>query len=69
MYNSLFYVKTFKCIENTLHFYIIMIIKTASAGMVSSMVGDHCPLKMYNVYNAYNTIKIKCGYNLMCNDS
>ena len=61
---SLLCLKTFKCIENMLHFYIVIIIKTAYTGMVPSMVGDHNPLKIYNVYNAYNTIRIQCDYNL-----
>ena len=61
---SLLCLKTFKCIENMLHFYIVIIIKTAYTGMVLSMVGDHNPLKIYNVYNAYKPIRIQCGYNL-----
>ena len=48
--------KTFKCKKT--HYSVITSIKTASADLVPSMEGNHCPLPMYNVYTM-PTIQLK----------
>ena len=65
---SLLYLKTFKCIENMLHFYILIIIKTAYTGMVLSMVGDHNPLKIYNTMCIMPTIQLRYNVAIISND-